>query len=222
MSLDRAAKVVRDLSIHGTITSGIDATGRHVQPISQTYTCVLNMLTYGMTCAPDHHSVSVAAAVIDDAGRVLVIQRRDNGRWEAPGGVLEMDESIPEGVAREVLEETGLEHRADEAHGRLQEHGSWRCRHHVPSQSNRGNAPYFGRVKLRRVVASRRRCSTYGPSLRSSGIGCPKRKRRSRGTNARWRAPHSQRIDAAKSCVAYAAAAIDNANQTGSGVVAAN
>ena len=58
--------------------------------------------------APDHHSVSVAAAVIDDAGRVLVIQRRDNGRWEPPGGVLEMNESIPEGVAREVREETGL------------------------------------------------------------------------------------------------------------------
>jgi 8-oxo-dGTP diphosphatase len=61
-----------------------------------------------MNMAPDHHSVSVAAAVVDDDGRVLVIQRRDNGRWEPPGGVLEMNESIPEGVAREVREETGL------------------------------------------------------------------------------------------------------------------
>ena len=53
------------------------------------------------------HSVSVAAAVIDD-GRVLVLRRRDNQRWEPPGGVLELGESIPEGLRREVHEETGL------------------------------------------------------------------------------------------------------------------
>src|SRR4051812_7837555 len=54
------------------------------------------------------HSVSVAGVVVDEAGRVLVIQRRDNGRWEAPGGILERDETFEEGVAREVLEETGI------------------------------------------------------------------------------------------------------------------
>jgi ADP-ribose pyrophosphatase YjhB (NUDIX family) len=54
------------------------------------------------------HSVSVAAAIVDDQGRVLVTQRRDNGRWEAPGGVLELDEPIIDGLKREVLEETGL------------------------------------------------------------------------------------------------------------------
>jgi ADP-ribose pyrophosphatase YjhB (NUDIX family) len=53
------------------------------------------------------HSVSVAAVVVDDLGRVLVTRRRDNGRWEAPGGVLEVEESILDGVKREVLEETG-------------------------------------------------------------------------------------------------------------------
>ncbi len=53
------------------------------------------------------HSVSVAAVVVDD-GRVLVVRRRDNGRWEPPGGVLELGESIPEGLRREVYEETGL------------------------------------------------------------------------------------------------------------------
>ena len=36
------------------------------------------------------HSVSVAAAVIDDHGRALAIRRRDNGHWEPPGGVLEL------------------------------------------------------------------------------------------------------------------------------------
>ena len=38
------------------------------------------------------HSVSVAGIVVDDHGRVLVIRRDDNGRWEPPGGVLELDE----------------------------------------------------------------------------------------------------------------------------------
>ena len=54
------------------------------------------------------HSVSVAGVVIDENGRTLVIQRRDNGHWEPPGGVLERDESIIEGLLREVREETGL------------------------------------------------------------------------------------------------------------------
>lgn len=55
------------------------------------------------------HSVSVAAAVVRDDGRVLAIQRRDNDHWEPPGGVLELDETIEDGLRREVLEETGLE-----------------------------------------------------------------------------------------------------------------
>ncbi|MFI6530810.1 NUDIX hydrolase [Nonomuraea sp. NPDC050547] len=55
------------------------------------------------------HSVSVAGVIVDDQERVLLIQRRDNGHWEAPGGVLELDEDIVSGLKREVLEETGLE-----------------------------------------------------------------------------------------------------------------
>ncbi|BBX87960.1 NUDIX hydrolase [Mycolicibacterium aubagnense] len=61
-----------------------------------------------MTSSP-RHSVSVAGVVVDDAGRVLTICRRDNGRWEAPGGVLELGESFEDGVRREVFEETGLQ-----------------------------------------------------------------------------------------------------------------
>jgi 8-oxo-dGTP diphosphatase len=53
-------------------------------------------------------SVSVAGIVVREDGRVLVIRRDDNGHWEAPGGVLELDESFEDGVRREVLEETGL------------------------------------------------------------------------------------------------------------------
>lgn len=54
------------------------------------------------------HSVSVAGAVIDDQGRILAIRRRDNGHWEPPGGVLELDETIEAGLVREILEETGV------------------------------------------------------------------------------------------------------------------
>jgi ADP-ribose pyrophosphatase YjhB (NUDIX family) len=52
--------------------------------------------------------VSVAAVIIDDEHRILAIRRRDNGHWEPPGGVLELDETIEEGLVREIREETGL------------------------------------------------------------------------------------------------------------------
>jgi 8-oxo-dGTP diphosphatase len=55
------------------------------------------------------HSVSVAAVIVDDSGRVLLIRRRDNERWEPPGGVLELNEDITAGLRREALEETGLD-----------------------------------------------------------------------------------------------------------------
>jgi 8-oxo-dGTP diphosphatase len=59
--------------------------------------------------ASPRHSVSVAAAIIDEAGRLLAVRRSDNGHWEPPGGVLELDETIHAGLRREVREETGLE-----------------------------------------------------------------------------------------------------------------
>lgn len=63
------------------------------------------------------HSVSVAGAVVRDDGRVLVIQRADNGTWEPPGGVLELDESPEDGVRREIEEETGLQVEVDRLSG---------------------------------------------------------------------------------------------------------
>lgn len=56
-----------------------------------------------------HHSVSVAAVIVNAVHRVLVVQRRDNSHWEPPGGVLELGETIEEGLRREVREETGYE-----------------------------------------------------------------------------------------------------------------
>lgn len=56
------------------------------------------------------HSVSVAGVILDDdASHVLLVKRRDNGRWEPPGGVLELDETIEAGLRREIREETGVE-----------------------------------------------------------------------------------------------------------------
>ncbi len=51
--------------------------------------------------------------VIED-GRALLIRRGSEplrGQWSIPGGTLELGESLQEGVARELLEETGLEVR---------------------------------------------------------------------------------------------------------------
>ena len=62
---------------------------------------------------PPKHSVSVAAVITDDHGRALLIQRRDNHRWEPPGGVLELGETIQDGLRREVREETGLDVEPD-------------------------------------------------------------------------------------------------------------
>lgn len=58
------------------------------------------------------HSVSVAGVVVNGDGRILVVKRRDNGEWQPPGGVLELDETIEEGLRREILEETGIEVRS--------------------------------------------------------------------------------------------------------------
>ncbi|WP_433227724.1 NUDIX hydrolase [Actinomadura formosensis] len=65
----------------------------------------------------NRHSVSVAGVILDDLGRALLIQRRDNGHWEAPGGVLELDEDIRTGLKREIFEETGLQVDVDHLTG---------------------------------------------------------------------------------------------------------
>jgi 8-oxo-dGTP pyrophosphatase MutT (NUDIX family) len=44
----------------------------------------------------------------DEAGRVLLIKRADNGLWGFPAGTMELSETVRECAVREVLEETGL------------------------------------------------------------------------------------------------------------------
>lgn len=48
------------------------------------------------------------AAIFNDCGQILLIQRRDNGLWAMPGGFFEVGETPAEGACREALEETGL------------------------------------------------------------------------------------------------------------------
>jgi ADP-ribose pyrophosphatase YjhB (NUDIX family) len=49
------------------------------------------------------------AILRDGAGRILLIRRSDNGRWDLPAGALELGESVTDCLRREVREETGLE-----------------------------------------------------------------------------------------------------------------
>lgn len=55
----------------------------------------------------------VAAALVDDQGRVLLARRHDDahqgGLWEFPGGKLEAGEAVPAGLARELHEELGID-----------------------------------------------------------------------------------------------------------------
>lgn len=52
--------------------------------------------------------VGARCVLRDEAGRVLLIRRIDNGHWALPAGALEVGESIEEAAVREVVEETGL------------------------------------------------------------------------------------------------------------------
>jgi ADP-ribose pyrophosphatase YjhB (NUDIX family) len=50
-----------------------------------------------------------SAVVTDDQGRILLQQRSDNGNWALPGGTMDIGETLPSAVVREVREETGLD-----------------------------------------------------------------------------------------------------------------
>ena len=53
--------------------------------------------------------VGVTAFVPDDAGRVLLIRRTDNGLWALPGGAQEIGEYVAQAAVRETREETGVD-----------------------------------------------------------------------------------------------------------------
>lgn len=51
----------------------------------------------------------VSAAVFNDAGKILLTQRKDNGKWCMPGGLSDVGEPPSAVAVRETLEETGLQ-----------------------------------------------------------------------------------------------------------------
>ena len=51
----------------------------------------------------------VGAFIFDDRGRILLIRRRDDGRWAMPAGMMELAETVYDAMRREVREETGIE-----------------------------------------------------------------------------------------------------------------
>ena len=59
------------------------------------------------------NTLLIGRAVITDNDRILLVQRAHNDRrnpglWEFPGGKIDADEDMMQGVVREVFEETGL------------------------------------------------------------------------------------------------------------------
>lgn len=61
--------------------------------------------------APKANSVvpSTTSVVEDEAGRIVLVHRKDNDLWALPGGGMEAGESIEDCAVREVKEETGLD-----------------------------------------------------------------------------------------------------------------
>ena len=57
--------------------------------------------------------VGCTVAGFDDAGRVVLIRRADNGRWALPGGYADVGLSPSENALRELREETGLDARIE-------------------------------------------------------------------------------------------------------------
>lgn len=71
-----------------------------------------NLWRYGQTVLGiifRHPITGTSIIPILPDGRIVLIRRRDNGRWALPGGIVDWGEDIPNTVRRELMEETGLE-----------------------------------------------------------------------------------------------------------------
>jgi 8-oxo-dGTP diphosphatase len=114
---DRSAQVVGDLPVDSTVAAGVDVLSEHTvaahvafapQLVHTSTTVSVPGEDQKISTSQAKHSVSVAGVIVDKHNRALLIRRRDNLHWEPPGGVLELDEGVEDGLRREVREETGL------------------------------------------------------------------------------------------------------------------
>jgi 8-oxo-dGTP diphosphatase len=51
---------------------------------------------------------AAGALILDERGRVLLVEPNYKDHWEIPGGVIEVGETPSQGCAREITEELGL------------------------------------------------------------------------------------------------------------------
>jgi 8-oxo-dGTP pyrophosphatase MutT (NUDIX family) len=72
---------------------------------------------------------AVAALIRDDAGRILLQRRADDGCWNLPAGAVDPGESPADAVVREVREETGLAVRPVRVAGVFGGRGGFRHRY---------------------------------------------------------------------------------------------
>lgn len=56
-----------------------------------------------------HPVVGVVAVALTKDGKVVLIRRRDTGKWALPGGTVEWGETLAQCVRRELREEAGVE-----------------------------------------------------------------------------------------------------------------
>lgn len=111
---------------------------------------------------PERPIVGVGGVLIEN-GRALLIRRGSEpllGQWSIPGGALELGETLVEGVARELLEETGLSVRVldlIEVFERINHH-------HNGSSPGTGN----GRPRFHFVIADYL-CERIGGTPRAGG-----------------------------------------------------
>lgn len=67
---------------------------------------------------PSANSVCPAAAVaIIKDGNILMLKRKDNGKWTMPGGTMELTESILDCAVRELKEETSMDVKIEDVIG---------------------------------------------------------------------------------------------------------
>lgn len=109
----------------------------------------------------------VGAVIVDNAGRVLAIERAKNpGAWQLPQGGLEAGEEPDDAVYREVQEETGLIREQVDLLGRYPELLAYELPPELRSaKTGRGQVQYwfFFRIKDSKAVVS----PTSGNEVRS-------------------------------------------------------